>query len=143
MLLLRNTWRRSAGHQKMPGLRAWSSLRTPSGYIAVREAKRLGIPCIGIVDTNCDPDVVDLPIPGNDDAIRAISLFCSVIADAAIEGKMRQEKIRADEAEKRAARSKSDQDDAEDAGEAPELSEAAVASAPAAEEAAPAAEEEA
>ncbi|MBX3177869.1 MAG: 30S ribosomal protein S2 [Candidatus Hydrogenedentes bacterium] len=132
------------GIQKMPGLPSVVFIADAKReYIAVREAKRLGIPCIGIVDTNCDPDVVDLPIPGNDDAIRAISLFCSVIADAAIEGKMRQEKIRADEAEKRAARSKSDQDDAEDAGEAPELSEAIVAAEPAAEEAAPAAEEEA
>lgn len=132
------------GIQKMPGLPSVVFIADAKReYIAVREAKRLGIPCIGIVDTNCDPDVVDLPIPGNDDAIRAISLFCSVIADAAIEGKMRQEKIRAEEAEKRAARSKSDQDDAEDAGEAPELSEAVVAAEPAAEEAAPAAEEEA
>src|SRR5690606_22119721 len=58
-------------------------------YIAVREAKRLGIPSIGIVDTNCDPAVVDLAIPGNGDAIRAIDLYCSVIADAVLEGKMR------------------------------------------------------
>lgn len=61
--------------------------------IAVREAARLNIPCIGIVDTNCDPDVVDVPVPGNDDAIRAVSLYCSIIADAAIEGRMRAEKM--------------------------------------------------
>ena len=60
--------------------------------IAVREAQRLGIPCIAVVDTNCDPESVPLPIPGNDDAIRAINLFCKVIADAAIEGRMRAEK---------------------------------------------------
>lgn len=66
-------------------------------HIAVREAERLGIPCIGIVDTNCDPDVVPLPIPGNDDAIRAVGLFCSVIADAVIEGRAQYEKNRADE----------------------------------------------
>ncbi|MEM5948181.1 30S ribosomal protein S2 [Spirochaetia bacterium 38H-sp] len=53
--------------------------------IAVAEAKTLGIPIIGIVDTNCNPDVVDYPIPGNDDAIRAINLFTSIIADAVIE----------------------------------------------------------
>jgi len=55
--------------------------------IAVLEAKRLGIPVIGIVDTNCDPDEVDYIIPGNDDAIRSIRLITSHIADAAIEGK--------------------------------------------------------
>lgn len=60
--------------------------------IAVREAARLGIPCIGIVDTNVDPDAVSLPIPGNDDAIRAVSLYCKVIADAVLEGKNIQEK---------------------------------------------------
>lgn len=52
---------------------------------AVREARSLGIPIIAIVDTNCDPDEVDYVIPGNDDAIRAIRLIASVIADAAIE----------------------------------------------------------
>lgn len=50
--------------------------------IAVAEAKTLGIPVVAVVDTNCNPDVVDYPIPGNDDAIRAINLFCSIIANA-------------------------------------------------------------
>lgn len=54
---------------------------------AVLEARRIGIPIVGIVDTNCDPDEVDFVIPGNDDAIRAIRLFSSIIADAVIEGK--------------------------------------------------------
>ncbi len=54
---------------------------------AVLEAKKLGIPVIAIVDTNCDPDDADYVIPGNDDAIRAIRLISSVIADAVIEGK--------------------------------------------------------
>ena len=53
--------------------------------IAVHEAKILGIPVIAIVDTNCDPDQVDVPIPGNDDAIRAVKLITSVMADAVIE----------------------------------------------------------
>lgn len=53
--------------------------------IAVKEAKRLGIPVVGLVDTNCDPDMVDYVIPGNDDAIRAIKLISSVIANAVIE----------------------------------------------------------
>ena len=55
--------------------------------IAVLEAKKLGIPVIAIVDTNCDPDDADYIIPGNDDAIRAIKLISSVLADAVIEGK--------------------------------------------------------
>ncbi len=50
--------------------------------IAVAEAKTLGIPVVAVVDTNCNPDVVDYPIPGNDDAIRAINLFCSIISNA-------------------------------------------------------------
>ena len=55
--------------------------------IAVAEAKKLGIPVVAIVDTNCDPDDVDYVIPGNDDAIRAVKLFASIIADACIEAK--------------------------------------------------------
>ena len=54
--------------------------------IAIQEANKLGIPVIGIVDTNSDPDGIDIVIPGNDDAIRAIELYSSVIADACIEG---------------------------------------------------------
>lgn len=57
--------------------------------IAVAEANRLGIPVVAIVDTNCDPDVIDYPIPGNDDAIRAIRLVTSKIADACLEGRQR------------------------------------------------------
>ena len=56
-------------------------------YIAVKEAKKLGIPTVGIVDTNCDPDDIDFIIPGNDDAIRAIKLITMKIADAILEGK--------------------------------------------------------
>jgi small subunit ribosomal protein S2 len=54
--------------------------------IAIAEAKRLGIPIVAIVDTNCDPDGIDFPIPGNDDAGRAITLYCDLVARAAIEG---------------------------------------------------------
>ncbi|MCP4115444.1 MAG: 30S ribosomal protein S2 [Desulfobacteraceae bacterium] len=57
--------------------------------IAVKEGKRLGIPIVAVVDTNCDPDDIDYVIPGNDDAIRSIRLFASKIADACIEGKQR------------------------------------------------------
>jgi small subunit ribosomal protein S2 len=58
-------------------------------HIAIHEATRLGIPVIGVVDTNCDPDGIDFVIPGNDDAIRSIKLFTSKIADACIEGAAR------------------------------------------------------
>jgi small subunit ribosomal protein S2 len=54
--------------------------------IAIAEAKKLGIPIVAIVDTNCDPDGIDFPIPGNDDAGRAITLYCDLVARAAIEG---------------------------------------------------------
>jgi small subunit ribosomal protein S2 len=55
--------------------------------IAVNEARRMGMPVIAPLDTNCDPDLIDYPIPGNDDAIRSINLFCREMADAIIEGK--------------------------------------------------------
>ena len=61
--------------------------------IAVAEAKNLGIPVVAIVDTNCDPDDADYVIPGNDDAIRAIKLISSVIADAVIEGKQGEQTV--------------------------------------------------
>ncbi|MDU5362884.1 MAG: 30S ribosomal protein S2, partial [Finegoldia magna] len=60
-------------------------------YIAVHEAKILGIPVVGIVDTNCDPDELDIAIPGNDDAIRAVKLLTSTIADAVIEANQGRE----------------------------------------------------
>lgn len=62
--------------------------------IAVREARKVGIPIVAIVDTNCDPDLIDYVIPGNDDAIRAVRLFSSKIADAVLEGKrLREERL--------------------------------------------------
>ena len=64
------------------------------------EANRLGIPVVAIVDTNCDPDVIDYPIPGNDDAIRAIRLVTSKIADACIEGRQKLSEIQQAEANK-------------------------------------------
>lgn len=65
-------------------------------HIAVAEAKRLGIPLIAIVDTNCDPDSVDIVVPGNDDAIRTILLISDVIAEAAIQGREIREAHRKD-----------------------------------------------
>ncbi|HEV8721147.1 MAG TPA: 30S ribosomal protein S2 [Candidatus Binatia bacterium] len=55
--------------------------------IAVKEARKLGIPVIAVIDSNCDPDMVDYKVPGNDDAIRAIRLFCAAIAAAIVDGK--------------------------------------------------------
>ena len=60
---------------------------TKKEHIAVGEARKLGIPVVSILDTNCDPDEVDFVIPGNDDALRAIRLFASRIADAVMEGR--------------------------------------------------------
>ncbi len=60
---------------------------TRKEHIAVKEANKLGVPVVAIVDTNCDPDPIDYPIPANDDAIRAIKLICSVLATAVVEGR--------------------------------------------------------
>jgi small subunit ribosomal protein S2 len=66
---------------------------TKKEHIAVTEANRLGIPVIAVVDTNCDPDLIDYVIPGNDDAIRSANLMCRIIGDAIIEGQwLRQRK---------------------------------------------------
>ena len=65
-------------------------------HIAVQEARKLGIPVVAVVDTNCDPDDIDFPIPGNDDAIRAIKLFTGKVADAVLQGRNAWEKRSAD-----------------------------------------------
>ena len=80
-------------HRSLGGIRNLS--KTPSAlwvvdtkkeHLAIDEARKLGIPVIGILDTNCDPDEVQYPIPGNDDAIRSVGLLTRIIADAAAEG---------------------------------------------------------
>src|SRR5947207_316398 len=77
-----------AGIKDMPGLPdVLFVIDSNKEAIAVKEARRLGIPVVAIVDTNCDPDEVDYVIPGNDDALRAIRLFASKISDAVIEGR--------------------------------------------------------
>ena len=63
--------------------------------IAVKEARKLGIPVVAITDTNCDPDMVDYVISGNDDAIRAVKLLASIIADAVIEAKQGEDAVKA------------------------------------------------
>lgn len=77
-----------AGIKDMPGLPdSLFVIDSHKEEIAVREARRLGIAVVSVVDTNCDPDLVTHPIPGNDDALRAIRLFTSRVADAVLEGR--------------------------------------------------------
>jgi len=77
-----------AGIKEMPGLPdVLFVIDSRKEAIAVKEAKKLGIPVVGIVDTNCDPDEVDYVIPGNDDALRAIRLFASKISESVIESR--------------------------------------------------------
>jgi small subunit ribosomal protein S2 len=130
---------------------------TKKEHLAVDEAKKLNIPVVAILDTNCDPDEVDFPIPGNDDAIRSVNLLTRVVADAVAEGliarnqratgtaetpeeplaEWERELLEGSKAEAAAAEAP--------AAEAPVAEEAPAAEAPAAEapaaEAAPAAEE--
>lgn len=82
--------------------------------IAVAEARKLGIPIIAIVDTNCDPDLIDYVIPGNDDAIRAVKLIAGTIADAVLEGRQGEQFAPAAEGD----------ENAEEAAEAVEAAEA-------------------
>ena len=77
-----------AGIKEMPGLPSLVFIiDTKKEKIAVAEANRLGVPIVGVVDTNCDPTVIDFPIPGNDDALRAIKLFTGMVADTVIESR--------------------------------------------------------
>jgi small subunit ribosomal protein S2 len=77
-----------AGIKEMPGLPALVFvIDTKREKIAVSEAHRLGVPIVGVVDTNCDPTVISFPIPGNDDAIRAIRLFTRMVADTVLESR--------------------------------------------------------
>ena len=85
--------------------------------IAVAEAKKLSVPIVAIVDTNCDPDEIDYVIPGNDDAIRAIKLITSKIADAFIEGKETLSKAKAEEAEKAQVEEQIQQEEAAEVSE--------------------------
>ncbi|MDA8244326.1 MAG: 30S ribosomal protein S2 [Elusimicrobia bacterium] len=81
---------------------------------ALREARKLKIPVVGVCDTNCDPDMLDWPIPGNDDAARSIRLFCATMADAVVDGRAEAE------AEKAAAYQQQQEASAVEAGAQPE-----------------------
>jgi small subunit ribosomal protein S2 len=75
-----------SGIKEMPGLPSLVFvIDTKKEKIAIAEANRLAVPIVGVVDTNCDPTVVSYPIPGNDDAIRAIRLFTRMVADTILE----------------------------------------------------------
>jgi small subunit ribosomal protein S2 len=87
--------------QKVPSA-VWV-VDTNKEHIAVGEARKLGIPVIAILDTNCDPDLVDYPIPGNDDAIRSAALLTKVIASAVAEGLQARSGAGADKSEAQGA----------------------------------------
>ena len=110
------------GMTKLPG--AVFVIDPKKETIAVKEARKLGIPVVAVVDTNCDPDDIDYIIPGNDDAIRAIRLFASRMADACLEGsQLREATLRSEDSGEAAG----------EATEATEAPEAAAEEAPAAE----------
>ncbi|HEX5481273.1 MAG TPA: 30S ribosomal protein S2 [Terriglobia bacterium] len=92
-----------AGIKDMPGLPdVLFVVDSNNEHIGVKEAHKLGIPVVAIVDTNCDPDMVDYVIPGNDDALRSIRLFTSRIADAILEGRQAAEDQRLEEEKRKA-----------------------------------------
>jgi small subunit ribosomal protein S2 len=101
--IARNEKERRKLQKNLEGIRGMNRLPdvvfvvdTKKEKIAVDEARKLKIPVIGIVDTNCDPDEVDFVIPGNDDALRSIRLFASRIADAVIAGRDMRQSAEAD-----------------------------------------------
>src|SRR5213593_3750993 len=103
--IARNEKERRKLQKNLEGIRGMSRLPeavfvvdTKKEKIAVDEARKLKIPVLGIVDTNCDPDEVDFVIPGNDDALRSIRLFASRIADTVIQGRDRKQSLDAESA---------------------------------------------
>jgi small subunit ribosomal protein S2 len=103
--IARNEKERRKLAKNLDGIRGMSRLPdavfivdTKKEQIAVDEARKLKIPVIGVVDTNCDPDEVDFVVPGNDDALRSIRLFASRIADAVISGRDMRQSMDADAA---------------------------------------------
>src|SRR5688500_14014835 len=82
--------------EKMPG--AMFIVDTRREHIAVKEAKKLGVTTVALIDTDSDPDLIDLPIPGNDDAMRAVEIILHELADAIIEGKTGRAEVKGDDA---------------------------------------------
>jgi small subunit ribosomal protein S2 len=125
--------------ERMPG--AMFIIDTRREHIAVKEAKKLGVPVIALIDTDSDPDLVDLPIPGNDDAMRAIEIVMRELADSIIEGKQGRvvkpdgEQAGGPGARRRSTRSTFRAEDGKPAGaEAPAEESPAAAAAPPAEQ---------
>lgn len=83
--------------EKLPGL--MFIIDTRREHIAVKEARKLGVKTIALIDTDSDPDLIDLPIPGNDDAMRAVEIICRELADSAIEGKTGRSEAREGDAQ--------------------------------------------
>ncbi|HRK30254.1 MAG TPA: 30S ribosomal protein S2 [Tepidisphaeraceae bacterium] len=106
--------------EKMPGL--MFIIDTRREHIAVKEAKKLGVKTIALIDTDSDPDLIDLPIPGNDDAMRAVEVIVRELAEAAIEGKQGRgaNELKGEEVQKPKKRSSRSQFAAESDKEAPE-----------------------
>jgi small subunit ribosomal protein S2 len=98
--------------ERMPGL--MFIIDTRREHIAVKEARKLGVKTIALIDTDSDPDLIDLPIPGNDDAMRAIELIMKELADAVIEGKQGRSEAKGDESQQPRRRSSRSQFRAED-----------------------------
>jgi len=91
--------------ERMPGLMV--IIDTRREHIAVKEARKLGVRTVALIDTDSDPDLIDLPIPGNDDAMRAIDIIVRELADSAIEGKAGRTEAKTEEAAAPAARRRS------------------------------------
>src|SRR5205823_1862917 len=83
--------------ERMPGL--MFIIDTRREHIAVKEAKKLGVKTIALIDTDSDPDLIDLPIPGNDDAMRAIEIIMKELSDSVIEGKQGRSDVKGEEAQ--------------------------------------------
>ncbi len=143
-------------HKSLGGIR--NLTKTPSAlwvvdtkkeHLAIDEARKLGIPVVAILDTNCDPDEVTYPIPGNDDAIRSVSLLTRIVADAAAEGLIQRHQKPAEGAEQAEPLAEWEQEllaagektEPAAEAEAPAAEAAAEKSEPAAEQAAPAADD--
>lgn len=101
--------------EKMPGL--MFIIDTRREHIAVKEAKKLGVKTIALIDTDSDPDLIDLPIPGNDDAMRAIELIVHELAEAVIEGKSGRTEKQGEQGDRQRGRSSRSQFRADEGGE--------------------------
>jgi small subunit ribosomal protein S2 len=101
MAKLRRTVTGITGMAELPGALVVVDIQREA--IAVKEANRTAIPVVAIVDTNCDPDAIDYPIPGNDDALRAIRLVCTALADSVRKGAAEYSRLAAEQAQRAAA----------------------------------------